>query len=59
MAEVSSAIEAATGMTNRQGISQPKTMPTCPPETRPKIIVEETEAMTPMIEKEKAMVSMS
>ena len=40
-------------------MSQPKTRPTCPPDERPKIIVEETEAMTPMMEKENAMVSRS
>ena len=29
--DASSAIEAAIGITNRHGMSQPNTMPTCPP----------------------------
>ena len=32
IADASSAIEAATVITNRQGMSHPKTIPTCPPE---------------------------
>lgn len=32
IADVSSASEAAMVITNRDGISQPKTIPTCPPE---------------------------
>lgn len=31
MEDASSAMEAATVMTKREGMSHPKTMPTCPP----------------------------
>jgi hypothetical protein len=57
MDEASSAIDAAIVRTKRQGISQPKTMPTCPPDTSGNPKVDETEETTPMIEKEKAISS--
>jgi hypothetical protein len=44
--------------TKRLGISQPKTMPTCPPDTRGNEKVDVTEATTPIIEKENAISSM-
>jgi hypothetical protein len=57
--EAISAIEAATVITKRHGINQPKTIPTCPPDTSGKEKVDVTEATTPMIEKENAINSSS
>jgi hypothetical protein len=57
MDEASSAREAATVRTKRQGMSHPNTMPTCPPDTNGKEKVDETEETTPMIENEKAISS--
>ena len=77
--EASSAMEAAMVMTNKDGISHPNTIPTCPPGKEMPVVktdplctwfvhhipdikgkenVEDTDAMTPMIEKAKAIVSM-
>lgn len=44
-------------MTNKLGMSHPKTIPTCPPETRGNESVEETDAITPMILNANATVS--
>jgi hypothetical protein len=59
MDEAISAIDAAIVMTKRQGMSQPKTMPTCPPDMSGKEKVDVTEATTPIIEKEKAISSIN
>lgn len=48
---------AATFITNKLGMSHPKTIPTCPPETRGNESVEETDAITPMILNANATVS--
>lgn len=52
-------MHSTTGITNILGINHPKTKPTCPPETRGKDRVEDTDAITPIIEKANAIVSRS
>ena len=52
-------MHAAIVITNNEGMSQPKTIPTCPPESSGNIKVDETDAITPIMEKAKQMVSIS
>lgn len=59
MDDAISAIDAATVKTKRQGMSQPKTMPTWPPDTSGNEKVDVTEATTPMMENENAISSIN
>jgi len=59
MEDASSAIEAAMHMIKRHGMSHPKTIPTCPPDTSGKDSVDDTPPITAMMENANATVSIS
>lgn len=59
MDDVNSANDSATVITKTLGINHPKTRPTCPPLMSPNCKVDDTDAMTAIIEKANAIVSKS